>query len=277
MSDSGLPSQTDGTAAAGAAAALSRRRASVSASTRRDAGTPLAHFPHALVARLWGAHSPQPNSDPANPPSPYSLLSPCPAAMDATEYRRASAAVSRAIGRLETGTGASEIDGLLGEAAGALDELEREAHSAAERQQAARYRSDYTALAKDVARARDRQSLLGGGGGGGAGGAGGAGAAASSAMDRGTALLEQSLRVTAETEDVGVAIMGDMHGQREQLVDAHDRVKETRQFTRDAHRIMRAMGRREVVHKVMLVSTILILLVAIGLVTYYLYIKPRHR
>lgn len=135
-----------------------------------------------------------------------------------------------------------------------------------------RYRADFEMLRRDLDGARQRatrSALL----------AESAGAPrdersqrAHESMMRATQSLEESRRIVAETEEIGEATMGDLRGQREQLINAQERVDETHQFTGEAQRLLRSMGRRECQHKCVLVFIILVLMTANILTLYYLFI-----
>jgi hypothetical protein len=85
-------------------------------------------------------------------------------------------------------------------------------------------------------------------------------------LKQSTAMLEESRRILADTEDTGGIILNDMESQREIIVDAQRNVQETRGFTTNAKRVLRNMGNRAVMHQICVFVTILILLgVIIGL------------
>jgi vesicle transport through interaction with t-SNAREs protein 1 len=88
-------------------------------------------------------------------------------------------------------------------------------------------------------------------------------------LDQSTATLEQSKQIISQTEKVGETIMTDMENQKEKLMDAKQKVKETRDFTSDARRVLRRMGHRAVLHKIFVYMTILGLAAAIVAVGYF--------
>lgn len=92
-------------------------------------------------------------------------------------------------------------------------------------------------------------------------------------LDQSTLLLEQSRSMLANTEEVGSKIITDMGSQKEQLLSAQSKVKETRQFTLDAKTVLRAMGNRAIMHKVCVVFTIIVLAGAIVGIGYYGFSK----
>jgi vesicle transport through interaction with t-SNAREs 1 len=92
-------------------------------------------------------------------------------------------------------------------------------------------------------------------------------------LDQSTAMLEQSRMILAQTEQVGNTIISDMENQKETLVSASDKVKETRQFTVDAKRVLSMMGRRAVMHKICVGFTILVLFAGICVIIYFGFLK----
>ena len=55
--------------------------------------------------------------------------------------------------------------------------------------------------------------------------------------------LENSLRIVADTEEVGVGIMRNLGQQHDQLLGAQKKVKETKAATTEAGKILRGMSR----------------------------------
>lgn len=94
-------------------------------------------------------------------------------------------------------------------------------------------------------------------------------------LDQSTATLEQARMLVAQTENIGTTIITDLEGQKEQLMGAHDKVKETRQFTLDAKHILRIMGNRAIMHKCCVMFTMFALLVVIGVIIYYGFLKDK--
>ena len=97
--------------------------------------------------------------------------------------------------------------------------------------------------------------------------------AANQKLDMSTATLEQSRMLVAQTEQIGNTVIADMENQKETLLDAQDKVKETRQFTLDAKLVLRSMGTRAVIHKICIISTIIILAAVIGVIVYFGFLK----
>eukprot|EP00429_Kryptoperidinium_foliaceum_P122306 CAMPEP_0176330476 /NCGR_PEP_ID=MMETSP0121_2-20121125/76046_1 /TAXON_ID=160619 /ORGANISM="Kryptoperidinium foliaceum, Strain CCMP 1326" /LENGTH=72 /DNA_ID=CAMNT_0017673275 /DNA_START=54 /DNA_END=268 /DNA_ORIENTATION=+ len=53
-------------------------------------------------------------------------------------------------------------------------------------------------------------------------------------LDSSTATLEQSRNILYQTENIGDAVITDLESQKEKLVDAREKVKDTKRFTVDA-------------------------------------------
>ena len=94
-------------------------------------------------------------------------------------------------------------------------------------------------------------------------------------LDNGTATLEKSRQLIAESEGIGNKITTDLENQKETLMDAKTKVTETKQFTSDAKGILRMMGRRNVYHKLIMLTIILILFGAIVVTFYYGIIEKK--
>lgn len=94
-------------------------------------------------------------------------------------------------------------------------------------------------------------------------------------LDQSTATLEQSRRLVAESEAIGNTIITDMNNQKETLIDAREKVKETKSFTVDARKILRVMSNRAVVHKICVIVTIIALAAGICAITYYGFIAKK--
>lgn len=88
-------------------------------------------------------------------------------------------------------------------------------------------------------------------------------------LDQSTATLEQSRQLIAQTEKVGDNVLADLENQKETLMDARDKVKETKDFTTEARRVLKTMGNRAILHKICVMFTIVALLGAIIGVGYY--------
>ena len=139
------------------------------------------------------------------------------------------------------------------------------------------YRSDWQRQQKDLERltiALERTQLLGSGGnrGGGSGGhdpsrTGNAETDhqerlddANRRLDHGSELIAQATRTVAETEEIGVGTMDNLHGQREQLIGAHEKVRETAAITLEARGLLNRMFFRAVYNRLFLYGIIVLLL-----------------
>ncbi|TYZ65762.1 hypothetical protein PybrP1_007592 [[Pythium] brassicae (nom. inval.)] len=95
--------------------------------------------------------------------------------------------------------------------------------------------------------------------------------------DRLLRTLESSQRMVAETEQIGISVLDTLAQQRESLLASHDKVRETRELTSDARRVLQRMTRRIFTNRIVLYSVIATLVIAICLVIYYDFIRPRSR
>lgn len=88
-----------------------------------------------------------------------------------------------------------------------------------------------------------------------------------------TSMINNSQQLCAETEQVGASILGTMGTQREQLLNANDRVKETRGFAGQARSLLKSMGRRALCYRLFLYFIILALIAGNITVLYFGYFK----
>ena len=88
-------------------------------------------------------------------------------------------------------------------------------------------------------------------------------------LDSSTATLEQSRQILANTQQVGDTVLTDLETQKETLMDARNKVKETKDFTSEARRVLRMMGNRAIIHKMCVIFTIIALGAAIVATGYY--------
>ncbi|OQR88372.1 hypothetical protein THRCLA_10365 [Thraustotheca clavata] len=93
-------------------------------------------------------------------------------------------------------------------------------------------------------------------------------------LQRASDQLEQSKRIVAETEDIGIGVMDTLAQQRETLLSAHDKVRETRELTGDARRVLLRMSQRVLTNKITLWFVIIVLIISICLVFYHDFIHP---
>ena len=92
-------------------------------------------------------------------------------------------------------------------------------------------------------------------------------------LDHSTSTLEQSRRLVGQTERIGDGILADLEMQKETLMDAQSKVKETKGFTVEAKRVLRLMGNRAFMHKCCVMFMIFFLAAVIGVVAYFGFIQ----
>ncbi len=88
-------------------------------------------------------------------------------------------------------------------------------------------------------------------------------------LDQSTAMLEETRRVLAQTEQTGNVILTDLENQKETLMDAHSKVQEVHSLTDRAKEVLKQMRNRAIAHKICLFFTILVLFGAIVGLAYY--------
>ncbi|TMW65876.1 hypothetical protein Poli38472_003641 [Pythium oligandrum] len=93
-------------------------------------------------------------------------------------------------------------------------------------------------------------------------------------LNKSTKSLEGSQRLIAETEQIGISVLDNLSSQRESLLSAHEKVRETREATSEARRILQRMARRIITNKIVLYSVIALLVISICVVIYHDFIKP---
>ena len=93
------------------------------------------------------------------------------------------------------------------------------------------------------------------------------------ALQRGTSLLADARRTVAETEEIGLGTVENLHGQRQQLLAAQATVKETTSKTQEAARTLNGMARRAAHNRIFLYCIIVLLLFFIGLMLWDIFKK----
>jgi vesicle transport through interaction with t-SNAREs protein 1 len=88
-------------------------------------------------------------------------------------------------------------------------------------------------------------------------------------LDQSTELLQQSKRLVGETEQIGDTIISDLEAQKEKIYMAQENVEDTKQYTVDARALLRMMSTRNVIHKLCVYGTIVILAAIIGAIGYF--------
>lgn len=96
-------------------------------------------------------------------------------------------------------------------------------------------------------------------------------------LDQSTATLESSRILLAETEAIGNNIIVDLESQKESLKTANSNVQETKQFTVDAKGILTMMGRRAVIHNVIMILIIILLFAVICVIAYYGFVDKKKK
>jgi vesicle transport through interaction with t-SNAREs 1 len=96
-------------------------------------------------------------------------------------------------------------------------------------------------------------------------------------LDQSTATLESSRILLAETEAIGNNIIVDLESQKESLKAANSNVQETKQYTVDAKGILTTMGRRAVIHNVIMILIIILLFAVICVIAYYGFVEKKKK
>lgn len=97
---------------------------------------------------------------------------------------------------------------------------------------------------------------------------------ANARLDSSTATLQNSRQLVSQTEQIGGTILTDMAVQREILLNADEKVEETRGFTSQAKGVLKMMSNRALYHKVCIYAWIVILFIAILCIVYFGFIAP---
>eukprot|EP00638_Chattonella_subsalsa_P019646 CAMPEP_0117858872 /NCGR_PEP_ID=MMETSP0950-20121206/2781_1 /TAXON_ID=44440 /ORGANISM="Chattonella subsalsa, Strain CCMP2191" /LENGTH=239 /DNA_ID=CAMNT_0005708607 /DNA_START=85 /DNA_END=804 /DNA_ORIENTATION=+ len=95
----------------------------------------------------------------------------------------------------------------------------------------------------------------------------------SATLEKSSEALESSRRILAETEDIGVNILGDLEEQRETLISAHAKVKQTSSIVHRARYLLNKMGRQALTQRICLYVCIILLVFVIIFLVYFLYIR----
>ncbi|GAU90128.1 hypothetical protein RvY_02592 [Ramazzottius varieornatus] len=94
-------------------------------------------------------------------------------------------------------------------------------------------------------------------------------------LERTQESLGRSLAVSAETEQIGTGVVGELHLQRETLENTRSRLEETNHDLTKSRGIIRSMGRRIVTNKIFLIVIIGIEVVILAGVTYWKFFSPK--
>ena len=95
-----------------------------------------------------------------------------------------------------------------------------------------------------------------------------------SKLDKSTATLKQSRALVDETEKIGASTLSDLENQREILIDASGKVKETRTHAEEARQILKRMANRAFWNKFCVYIWIVILFAAIVAIIYFGFLAP---
>ena len=92
-------------------------------------------------------------------------------------------------------------------------------------------------------------------------------------LDRGTQSLARSELIAAETDEIGVQIIGDLDDQRETLLRTKDKLDETREDLSRSQKVLNAISLKLGTNKLLLVVIIILELAVIGGIVYIRFIK----
>ncbi|XP_065067759.1 vesicle transport through interaction with t-SNAREs homolog 1B-like [Rhopilema esculentum] len=96
-------------------------------------------------------------------------------------------------------------------------------------------------------------------------------------LQKSSASVERSQRIAAETDEVGVQIIGDLEDQRESLLRTRDKVKQAHSDLGRSRRILNSMAIRLATNKVILVIIIFLELIILGAVVYIRFFKSKKK
>eukprot|EP01111_Echinosteliopsis_oligospora_P014433 TRINITY_DN5435_c0_g1_i1.p1 TRINITY_DN5435_c0_g1~~TRINITY_DN5435_c0_g1_i1.p1 ORF type:complete len:250 (+),score=47.81 TRINITY_DN5435_c0_g1_i1:83-751(+) len=86
--------------------------------------------------------------------------------------------------------------------------------------------------------------------------------------------LANAHRLGVESENIGASVLGELHGQRQQIIRATNKLDEVDDSMKSGRTILRGMARRVVTNKLILMIIIILLLIAIGLIIYLKWLRP---
>jgi len=179
----------------------------------------------------------------------------------------------------------TQVSRLVGQAGQLIDQMNLEVRSLepATRKQLQKkvrqYKDSLNSLEEDFNRVKektDRATLVGGGGGG--GGGGGLSAEHRERMEdttgrlQGTSrTLENALNTVAETEDVAMGITEELGRNREMIIKAHGKVKQTGSITDSARQLIGRMQNRETRQRYITKALVAFMFLAICVALYYMF------
>ena len=94
-------------------------------------------------------------------------------------------------------------------------------------------------------------------------------------LDQFTNGILQSKSVVAETELIGNVITSDLENQREKLLGAGENVRETKEYTQVARRVLNIMSNRDFTYKLFLFFLSFLLFLIIWMLTYYGFMSKK--
>jgi len=96
-------------------------------------------------------------------------------------------------------------------------------------------------------------------------------------LNRGSQSVGRSQRIAAETDEVGVQIIGDLDDQRESLIRTKDKLKETDTNLGKSRRILNSMAIRVATNKLLLAIIIVVELAILGGVVYLKFFNKKKK
>ncbi|XP_022105289.1 vesicle transport through interaction with t-SNAREs homolog 1B-like [Acanthaster planci] len=94
-------------------------------------------------------------------------------------------------------------------------------------------------------------------------------------LNRTSDSLARTHQIAAETDEIGVGIIDELDGQKEQLLNARDKLEDMDHSLGKSKRILNSMGRRIITNKLILMAVILVELVILGVVVYLKFFSPK--
>ncbi|EDU48983.1 vesicle transport v-snare protein [Pyrenophora tritici-repentis] len=87
-------------------------------------------------------------------------------------------------------------------------------------------------------------------------------------LNRSSGRLRESQRIALETEQIGANTLGDLHRQREQIVNTRERLLESETYTDRSIKTLRGMARRMATNRIITIAIITVLVLLIMAVIY---------
>jgi len=86
--------------------------------------------------------------------------------------------------------------------------------------------------------------------------------------------VQNAHRIALQTEQIGTEVLGNLHGQRNQIIKGIERLDSVDDNMKQSNTILTGMARRVVTNKIILLFIILVLLGIIGMIVYLKWIRP---